>query len=60
MKVGGGFNPLGVPSSARGIPAVYGAGAARFEAACILKCACCKGWVCENHPHMAWSDEFGC
>jgi hypothetical protein len=26
------------------------------------KCACCKGlgWVCENHPHMAWSDELGC
>jgi hypothetical protein len=26
------------------------------------KCPRCKGlgWVCENHPHMAWSDEFGC
>jgi hypothetical protein len=26
------------------------------------KCAYCKGlgWVCENHPHMAWSDELGC
>jgi hypothetical protein len=25
-------------------------------------CAYCKGlgWVCENHPHMAWSDEAGC
>jgi hypothetical protein len=25
-------------------------------------CVCCKGlgWVCEKHPHMAWSDEFGC
>jgi hypothetical protein len=25
-------------------------------------CAYCKGlgWVCENHPHMAWSDEVGC
>jgi hypothetical protein len=18
------------------------------------------GWVCENHPQLAWSDEFGC
>jgi hypothetical protein len=18
------------------------------------------GWVCENHPDRAWSDEFGC
>jgi hypothetical protein len=18
------------------------------------------GWVCENHPHSAWSYEFGC
>jgi hypothetical protein len=26
------------------------------------KCPYCKGlgWVCENHPHMAWSDELGC
>jgi len=26
------------------------------------KCLYCKGlgWVCENHPHMAWSDELGC
>ena len=26
------------------------------------KCVYCKGlgWVCENHPHLAWSDEFGC
>jgi hypothetical protein len=25
-------------------------------------CAYCMGlgWVCENHPHMAWSDEAGC
>jgi hypothetical protein len=26
-------------------------------------CPYCKGlgWVCENHPHMAWSDdEAGC
>jgi hypothetical protein len=25
-------------------------------------CAYCNGlgWVCENHPHMAWSDEAGC
>jgi hypothetical protein len=28
----------------------------------IPKCLYCKGlgWVCENHPHKAWSDELGC
>jgi hypothetical protein len=26
------------------------------------RCPICKGigWVCENHPDKAWSDEFGC
>jgi len=26
------------------------------------KCVYCKGlgWVCENHPHLAWSDKLGC
>jgi hypothetical protein len=25
-------------------------------------CPFCKGlgWVCENHPRVAWSDEVGC
>jgi hypothetical protein len=26
------------------------------------ECPICLGfgWVCENHPHSAWSEEFGC
>ena len=26
------------------------------------KCPVCLGigWVCENHPDRAWSEEFGC
>jgi hypothetical protein len=40
-----------------------GAGTARFEVSVNPKCPYCKGlgWVCENHPHLAWSDdEAGC
>lgn len=26
------------------------------------KCPVCfgSGWVCENHPHRAWDEKFGC
>jgi hypothetical protein len=20
----------------------------------------CNGWICENHPNLAWSDDKGC
>jgi hypothetical protein len=38
---------------ARGIPAMSGAGPARFGAAVKPNCPYCfgLGWVCENHPH---------
>jgi hypothetical protein len=41
---------------ARGIPAMFGAGPARFGAAVKLNCPYCfgLGWVCENHPHLPW------
>jgi hypothetical protein len=49
-------------STARGMPAVYGAGPARFEVLMSPKCPLCKGlgWVCENHQNLAWSKDIGC
>jgi hypothetical protein len=42
---------------ARGIPAIFGAGAARFYA---MDKMFGIGWVCENHPDRAWDRELGC
>jgi hypothetical protein len=38
---------------ARGIPAIFGAGPARFGVPVKPNCPYCfgLGWVCENHPH---------
>jgi hypothetical protein len=50
-------------SMARGIPAIFGAGPARFGAAVKPNCPYCfgLGWVCENHPHLPWKDSLqGC
>jgi hypothetical protein len=43
---------------ARGIPAMFGAGPARFGAAVKSNCPYCfgLGWVCENHSHLPWKD----
>jgi hypothetical protein len=44
--------------ASRGIPGISGAGAAFMD----KNCPVCFGigWVCENHPDRAWSDELGC